>query len=71
MFQSATLTANPWRHILCRQEAVRAEGGQAARHPTAKTSTTAKAKQHTGTNKEKGPSFWSSVFDHVKGWFGN
>ncbi len=40
-------------------------------HATAKTPQTAKAKQHTATAKEKDPSFWSSVFDHVKGWFGD
>lgn len=42
-----------------------------APHTTAKQGTTARGMQHANAAKEKDPSFWSSVFDHVKGWFGN
>ncbi len=42
-----------------------------AAHPSVHSNTTTKAKPHTNATKEKDPSFWSGVFDHVKGWFGN
>ena len=42
-----------------------------APHTAVKPNTATRAKQHANGNKEKDPSFWSSVFDHVKGWFGN
>ncbi len=40
-------------------------------HPTGLPATSTKTKQHTNAAKEKDPSFWNSVFDHVKGWIGN
>lgn len=59
------------RESASNHKAMAARSTGKAPHPTAKPTTTARGKQHANTSKEKDPSFWSSVFDHVKGWFGN
>lgn len=59
------------KEVMTANKPVAARPSSKTPHPTAKTGTTVKAKQHAATTKEKDPSFWSSVFDHVKGWFGN